>query len=418
MKRKSSDRVEAAKNFVSPAVEEISSAADRIGPLVHDAADRVGPLAQSAADRVGPLAQSAADRVGPLAHAAAEKIGPYAHQAVEYVSPYAQQAVDKVSPYAHQAVDRASDLVSPYAHQAAEFVGPYAQSAKKRGAQVAHDAVEKLGPRLDDAWQSVPPAVEAARERFGDDVVPRLSSALSAAAASPVAIEAGKRGRATLAAAKGELVLPEEKKKSRWIKRLAIVAIIGGVAVVAAKKLLGSKDDDWQAARPAATYPTSAHVDTVPVSTAADADAKAKTAEAAPLDEASEQKIVEHVGEPTEAPAEAEPEATVAEEAPVEEPAASEVTTDESVEASSVDETSDEDLDLESGDAPSGDPSRYSGDHVYIGAEPPEGFTIKANERSKKYHTSDSSGYLRTNTEVWFNSEEAAQEAGFVRAQR
>ena len=55
---------------------------------------------------------------------------------------------------------------------------------------------------------------------------------------------------------------------------------------------------------------------------------------------------------------------------------------------------------------------------MYVGSEPPEGFTIKANERSMKYHVPESSGYQRTHSEVWFNSEEAAQEAGFIRAQR
>jgi hypothetical protein len=61
---------------------------------------------------------------------------------------------------------------------------------------------------------------------------------------------------------------------------------------------------------------------------------------------------------------------------------------------------------------------RYSGEGVYVGSEPPEGYVIKGNERSKKYHMPETGGYARTIAEVWFNSEEAAQQAGFVRAQR
>ena len=53
-----------------------------------------------------------------------------------------------------------------------------------------------------------------------------------------------------------------------------------------------------------------------------------------------------------------------------------------------------------------------------MGSEPPDGFTIKGNQRSMKYHVPESAGYGRTVAEVWFNSEEAAQQAGFVRAQR
>jgi hypothetical protein len=58
------------------------------------------------------------------------------------------------------------------------------------------------------------------------------------------------------------------------------------------------------------------------------------------------------------------------------------------------------------------------GEGVYVGHEPPEGYTIKGNDRSKKYHVPESAGYARTTGDVWFNSEEAAERAGFVRAQR
>ncbi|MDR1214744.1 MAG: hypothetical protein LBK54_11790 [Propionibacteriaceae bacterium] len=53
----------------------------------------------------------------------------------------------------------------------------------------------------------------------------------------------------------------------------------------------------------------------------------------------------------------------------------------------------------------------------FIGPNPPEGFTIKANARSKKYHLPGSRGYDRTIAEVWFATPEAAEAAGFVRAQ-
>jgi hypothetical protein len=70
------------------------------------------------------------------------------------------------------------------------------------------------------------------------------------------------------------------------------------------------------------------------------------------------------------------------------------------------------------GAASEAEAQRYQGEGVYVGHEPPEGFTIKGNERSMKYHVPESAGYGRTVAEVWFNSEEAAKEAGFVRAQR
>ncbi|MCG7426202.1 50S ribosomal protein L4 [Helcobacillus massiliensis] len=48
----------------------------------------------------------------------------------------------------------------------------------------------------------------------------------------------------------------------------------------------------------------------------------------------------------------------------------------------------------------------------------PEGYTIKGNKDSMKYHTEQSPWYGRTKAEVWFASEEAAQAAGFVNAVR
>jgi large subunit ribosomal protein L17 len=44
----------------------------------------------------------------------------------------------------------------------------------------------------------------------------------------------------------------------------------------------------------------------------------------------------------------------------------------------------------------------------------PEGFDIKGNEDSKKYHTPESPWYEQTVAEVWFATQEAAEAAGFV----
>ncbi|GAA1607767.1 hypothetical protein GCM10009789_72720 [Kribbella sancticallisti] len=46
----------------------------------------------------------------------------------------------------------------------------------------------------------------------------------------------------------------------------------------------------------------------------------------------------------------------------------------------------------------------------------PEGFDIKGNENSMKYHTTESPWYDQTEAEVWFSTEEAAAAAGFAKA--
>ncbi|WP_067441103.1 50S ribosomal protein L17, sunset domain variant [Nocardioides jensenii] len=46
----------------------------------------------------------------------------------------------------------------------------------------------------------------------------------------------------------------------------------------------------------------------------------------------------------------------------------------------------------------------------------PEGFTIKGNKDSMKFHTTESQWYEQTVAEVWFKTEEAAEAAGFTKA--
>lgn len=152
------------------------------------------------------------------------------------------EAVPGTPDFAHVAADKIG--------AAAEMVGPYAQVAKQRSARVAHDAVERLGPVLEDALDKVPPAVEAAKAKMHDEVLPKLVEALAAAAALPIAAEIAEGGPVEGISVEAAVARP----KRRWLKRLAIIVVIGGIAVIVARKLLGSSDTDWQAARPTAPY--------------------------------------------------------------------------------------------------------------------------------------------------------------------
>ncbi|QDP97642.1 hypothetical protein FOE78_18545 [Microlunatus elymi] len=347
-----------------------------VGPMVHQAADKIGPLAHEAAEKIGPLAHQAADVIGPFAQEAAERLAPLAQAASDRVQPYAQQAVDRVRPYA----ERAAERIEPYAHQAAERLGPYAETAKRQGAHAAAEAVEKWGPVLDEATGKIPPAIEVARERVYEEALPAIAERLHEIADADVVAAASKKA--------AELVpVKPAKKKGRWGKRFAILAGVlaaGGVAYVAAKKLLGGgQENEWEAARPATPYSSTTITEPQPGAAAkTGTDSVAASAHTAP--------------EPDEV-ADAEP-ATEADSKPAH--AADEV---EATEAGTGEE--------------SGTESKY-GEGSFIGSEPPEGFTIKGNERSMKYHVSDSTGYDRTNADVWFNSESAAQAAGFSKAQR
>ena len=61
---------------------------------------------------------------------------------------------------------------------------------------------------------------------------------------------------------------------------------------------------------------------------------------------------------------------------------------------------------------------KYAGSHAPMENvdEAPEGFPIKGNEDSKKFHEPDSQWFSQTVAEVWFDSVESAEAAGFARA--
>jgi hypothetical protein len=280
--------------------------------------------------------------------------------------------------------------------------------------------------------------------KVSDEILPKLSAVLSAAAGTPVVVEATKRGKAAVAAAKGELELPEEKKKSRWVMRIAVVAAIAGAAVFVIRRFLGSRDADWQAARPTTPYAPPRPAETSHSAESA-ATAAAPTVDGADAGDDPQGGLSAHLvnveadgaavpdqpaeGDDVEAQAEARTEieaslfeTSVSEETPTEAAPESEIA--EPVMADTAEAAVEADLDAVSANeateavAAAMASPRYEGEGVYVGHEPPEGFTIKGNERSMKYHVPESSGYGRTIAEVWFNSEDAAQQAGFVRAQR
>ncbi|MBD3944605.1 50S ribosomal protein L17, sunset domain variant [Nocardioides ganghwensis] len=61
---------------------------------------------------------------------------------------------------------------------------------------------------------------------------------------------------------------------------------------------------------------------------------------------------------------------------------------------------------------------KYAGSHAPMENvdEAPDGFPIKGNENSMKFHEPDSQWYAQTEAEVWFDSVESAEAAGFTRA--
>lgn len=274
-------------------------------------------------------------------------------------------------------LDKAQELLAEAQKQA----GPILRDAKVRTADFASRRLDDLEPHIKDALEKVSPAVDAARDKVTDDLLPKLQGALHQAAEHPAVAEATKRGSAAVQALKGELEPVRKKSKFKKVaKFLAIGAIVAG-AVAAVRHFLAPKDDGWTAHEPSKAYVNNNDTFTNAAKFASD------------INNPSEHEVV--VSE--------------------EELEVQDDMTAEGGPAPDVTFVTEQDVKHEEADAK---PAESYGEGSYVGSEPPADFTIKGNERSKKYHVPGTGGYERTIAEVWFNSEDAAQAAGFTKAQR
>ena len=273
-------------------------------------------------------------------------------------------AVEKISPL----LDAAAKKVAPVADGAWEA----AKDATRKAAALAADGVERIQPSVNSALEKVAPAVDRAQKAVQEDVLPKLINVLHEAAATPAGHEAreilarlDERADASVTALNTELV---KAKKSSTGKKVAIVVVIGAVVsalVIAIKTFLGSRED-WAAYEPDEpyVYPDDDYeIDEVLIETETDTTTNTD-----------------------------------------------DTTTDNN-------DNNDNNDEQPSHAVPTEDTQPF-GEGSYAGPNPPQGYTIKGNERSMKYHMPDIAGYARTSADVWFNSEEAAQQAGFARSQR
>lgn len=297
----------------------------------------------------------------------------------------AANAADTGTDVLNDALAKAAEILGEARSRAATLIDdaqkvavPAAKDAGARAADFAAKRLDAWEPHIKDALDKVSPAVEAARDKVSDDLLPRLQTMLHDAADHPAVAEATRRGEATVRALKGEIEPPRKKggKLKKFGKVLAVGAIVAG-AVAAVRHFLTPKDDGWTAHEPSKAYVNN-NTDTFATAAKVSAESGTPTSAADAPDDAAPVDDTDLVTEVTAD----EPGAT---------PEAPEETTAE---------------------------AEGYGEGSYVGENPPEGFTIKGNERSKKFHLAGSGGYERTIAEVWFNSEEAAEAAGFTKAQR
>ena len=396
MKRKK--LLEAVEEGTQTAVEKgqvaVSEAAEFLGPYVEQAGDFVGPIAEKARRRGEELANEAYLRLRPVLHDARVRSARAAAETFDRVQPSLDDALERVTPAVERTVDR-------------------------------------VAPAVDEALWRIPPTVDVARERVQHDLLPRLAGALHEAAALPLTDEHAKQLAAALIS---ELSKPDEvvvvKKASvgKTIAKVVIAASILAGVVVAVRKLLSDSSSGWEAHAPSDAYIANPVADVVEDVTAGVEEAVDKAKDLADeakdvaedvVDEAKDvaEDVVDEAKDVAEDAGEAVQEAAadVAE-------GAEQVVEEAQESAQDVAEAVEEKLEKLADEAEGGDASPLAGspygEGSYVGAEPPQGFSIKGNDRSMKYHMPGSSAYERTIADVWFASPEAAEAAGFVRTQR
>ena len=339
------------------------------------------------------------------------------HTAVEYLSPYVEQALREGGELA----DHTYAKVRPVLKDARIFgarlaadtfdkVHPVIDDALDRVSPAVDATVKRVKPAVDDVLQRIPPTVDYARERVQEDYLPKLADLLSDLARQPLAREL-KLAAATAALSK-QIHKVSRPKRSGWKtfgKILLAGAALGAVAA-AIKKLLADPSTGWESHVPSTAYVADPVADAVDDVKDKAADLKAKAADVVDDVKDKATDVIDDVTDKVE---------DVVDDARNK---AADVAVDMTNSAEEATGDIEQKLDKLADEAEGGDAAPLAdspyGTGSYIGDEPPEGYSIKGNDRSMKYHVPGSAAYERTIAEVWFNSEDAAREAGFVRAQR
>lgn len=341
----------------------------------NDVRDAAAETTHTAAERGAAILEQVLEALNPLIATASEK----AESTRKQMAPLAEQAAVARERLTEQAKQTAATKVAPK-------VAPLAATA----AVGAHKTKEQLQPHFDTVAEKVQPAAEQARQKVQEDLVPQLVDLLHQAENHPAVSEASKRSQAAAAALRGDLALPEKKKRSvgGTVAKVAAAGTLMAAAAVAVRQFLASKDDAWTAHQPSAAYRNEEPSD----------DAAAGSW--VNVEEQGSDEVLDRA------------ETEQGQDVPVQSDVVSDPDPQEQMSAEGGPvgqaETVAEDLAV----------LNTYGEGSYVGEEPPSDYTIKGNERSMKFHTDDSAGYERTIADVWFNSVEAAEKAGFTRAQR
>ena len=154
---------------------------------------------------------------------------------------------DTASTVADQLRDRVVPAIGQAAENAKEWGQPRVEAARDWAKPRVEHGIEMAAPRLESAVNNLAPKVDIARDKIVDELLPRVTEAITAWAAASAAAkdEAVSRGAGAAAVISGDAVAaPKRKKRGRVLMTLGLLGA-AGAAVSAFLKKSAPKDDPW-----------------------------------------------------------------------------------------------------------------------------------------------------------------------------
>jgi hypothetical protein len=149
---------------------------------------------------------------------------------------------------ADQLRERVLPAVGQAAESAKEWGQPRVVAARRWAKPRVEHGIEVAAPKLESAVSSLAPKVDTARDKIVDELLPRVTEAITAWAAASAAArdEAVSRGAGAAAVISGDAVAaPKRKgKKGKVMLTLGLLSA-AGAGIAAFMKKSAPKDDPW-----------------------------------------------------------------------------------------------------------------------------------------------------------------------------
>jgi hypothetical protein len=165
----------------------------------------------------------------------------------EQLQDHSASLADTAATVADQLRERVFPAVGQAAENAIEWGQPHVEAARQWAKPRVEHGIEVAAPKLESAVSGLAPKVDTARDKIVDELLPRVTEAITAWAAASAAAkdEALSRGADAVAVISGDAVAsPRHKKRRKVVLTLGLLSAAGAAAAAFMKKS-APKDDPW-----------------------------------------------------------------------------------------------------------------------------------------------------------------------------